>query len=169
MFHVILVPVTAAKPTPYAPATAILDLVHRYRSRGLSTPVNTEVLARAGISNSLIPRTLQALQTLDLINQDGTPTQTFEGLRLAPEAEYRARMAAWLRSAYADIFTFADPTKDDASQIRDAFRNYQPIGQQDRMVTLFNGLVLPLALSKSPKQSVLVGLSGAGRCQTHRE
>jgi hypothetical protein len=139
-------PVTAAKPAPYAPPTAILDIVGRYRSRGLPTPVNADVLARAGISESLIPRTLQALQALDLIDKDGTPTQTFEGLRLAPEAEYKERKAAWLRSSYADIFAFVDPGKDGTERIRDAFRSYQPIGQQDRMVTLFTGLCIAAGL-----------------------
>jgi hypothetical protein len=133
-------PVTAAKPAPYAPASSILDIIGRYRSRGLPTPVNADVLARAGVPGSLIPRTTQALQTLDLIDKDGAPTQTLEGLRLAPEAEYRDRMAAWLRAAYADVFGFVDPAKDGGARIRDAFRSYQPIGQQERMVSLFAGL-----------------------------
>jgi hypothetical protein len=62
----------------------------------------------------LVPRTLQALQTLDLFRDNGNPTDTLEGLRLAPT--------------------------DDEVRIRDAFRNYQPIGQQPRMVSLFQGL-----------------------------
>lgn len=133
-------PVTQNKSGPYAPASALLDVVSRYRSRGLPVPVTGEVLARAGISESLIPRTLQALQTLDLINEDGHPTQTLDSLRLAPEAEFSDRLADWLRAAYADVFTFVDPSKDDSTRIRDAFRSYQPIGQQDRMVSLFQGL-----------------------------
>ncbi|MGC1780045.1 MAG: DUF5343 domain-containing protein [Xanthobacteraceae bacterium] len=133
-------PVTAAKPAPYATAGSLLDLLVRNRDRGLPSPVTAEVLGRAGIPDSLIPRTLQALQTLDLIDKDGAPTQTLEGLRLAPEAEYRDRLAAWLKAAYADIFAFVDPMKDDATRIRDAFRSYEPRGQQDRMVSLFQGL-----------------------------
>ncbi len=133
-------PVTQAASGPYAPASAVLDIVTRYRSRGLPTPINGEVLARIGISESLIPRTLQALQSLDLIDKDGAPTQTLEGLQRAPEAEYRDRMAEWVRRAYADVFLIVDPTKDSGSSIRDAFRGYQPLGQQDRMVSLFQGL-----------------------------
>ncbi|HEY5306042.1 MAG TPA: DUF5343 domain-containing protein [Pseudolabrys sp.] len=132
-------PVTQAKPGPYAPTSTVLDVVSRYRS-GLPKPITTEVLARAGIAESLIPRTLQALQTLDLIDKDGAPTQTLEGLRLAAEADYRAKLAAWVRSAYADIIVFADPAKADSTRIRDAFRGYEPRGQQARMVSLFQGL-----------------------------
>jgi Family of unknown function (DUF5343) len=132
--------VTRDRPAPYAPASAILDIVGRYRNRGLPFPVNSEVLARVGIAESLIPRTLQALQTLDLINDIGNPTETLEGIRLAPEAEYKKRLEDWLKGTYADVFSFVDPTTDDETRIRDAFRSYQPVGQQSRMVTLFQGL-----------------------------
>ncbi len=133
-------PVTPDAPAPYAPASAIIELIKRHRSRGLPAPVNADVLARAGISGSLIPRTLQALQTLDLIDESGAPSATLEGIRLAPEAEYKQRIADWLRATYADALQFVDPATVAESEVRDAFRNYTPIGQQDRMVTLFTGL-----------------------------
>src|SRR5476649_805149 len=77
--------VTADKPVPYAPTSAILEVMDRYRNRGLQSPIDAEVLGRIGISDSLIPRTLQALRTLDLVDEDGKPSATFEGLHLAPE------------------------------------------------------------------------------------
>jgi hypothetical protein len=132
--------VTRDRPAPYAPASAILDIVGRYRNRGLPFPVTAEVLARVGIAQSLVPRTLYALQALDLINDIGNPTETLEGIRLAPEAEHKKRLEDWLKGTYADVFSFVDPTTDDETRIRDAFRSYQPVGQQDRMVTLFQGL-----------------------------
>jgi hypothetical protein len=133
-------PVTADKSAPYAPITAITGLIERYRTRGLPTPVDGGVLERAGVSGSLVPRTLQALQTLDLINEQGLPTDTFEAIRLAPESEYQKRLEGWLKGAYAEVFSFIDPTKDDETAIRDAFRGYQPVGQQSRMIALFQGL-----------------------------
>src|SRR4051794_12017518 len=91
-------PVTADKPGPYATSGAILDLVGRYRSRGLPSPVDSDVLGRAGIAQTLIPRTLQTLHTLDLIDpKTGMPTQTFEALRLASEDEFKDRLSAWIR------------------------------------------------------------------------
>ena len=145
-------PVIQDKAGPYATTRSILDIVARYRNRGLVFPVNAEVLARVGISESLIPRTLQSLKTLDLINDLGNPTETLEGIRLAPEAEYKKRLEAWLKGTYAEIFTFVDPTKDDSTRIRDAFRSYEPIGQQDRMVALFEGLCTEAGLI-APKTS----------------
>lgn len=132
--------VTTASAAPYAPPSAVLEVVARYRNRGLSTPITGEVLARAGVSESLVPRTLQALQILDLVNDKGMPTDTLEGLRKAPEQEFKARLADWLNGAYADVLKFIDPATASETDIRDAFRYYNPIGQQPRMVTLFMGL-----------------------------
>jgi hypothetical protein len=153
-------PVTEERPAPYATTSSIIDIVTRYRNRGLPFPVTADVLARSGISESLIPRTIQSLQTLDLINDIGNPTETLEGIRLAPEAEYKARLVEWLKGTYAGIFAFVDPSKDDGTRIRDAFRGYYPIGQQDRMVALFEGLcteaglIIPKTSAKaSPKTS----------------
>jgi Family of unknown function (DUF5343) len=134
-------PVTADKPAPYATAGAILDLINRYRSRGLPSPIDSEVLGRVGIAQTLIARTLQSLHTLDLIDaKTGMPTPTFEALRLAPEADFKKQLEGWLKGAYADVFSFVDPSKDGEARIRDAFRTYQPVGQQERMVLLFQGL-----------------------------
>ncbi len=132
--------VTADKPTPYAPPSVILNLIKRSRDRGLQSPVNTEVLERSGVSGSLIPRSLQALQILELIDKDGNHTDTLESIRKAPEAEYKQRLVEWLKGVYADVFSYVDPSEDDEIKVRDAFRSHKPIGQQPRMVTLFLGL-----------------------------
>jgi len=133
-------PVTTDKPGPYAPASAIMSIVERHRNKGLPSVVDAETLARAGISDSLIPRTLHALNALDLIGDDGKPTQVLEGIRLAPEAEYQTRLAEWLNGAYEDALAYVDPATATESDVRDAFRTYKPIGQQSRMVSLFFGL-----------------------------
>ncbi len=133
-------PVTKDTPAPYAPSAVILSLVDRYRKKGLPTPISAETLGRSGVSNSLIPRCLYALKVLDLIDESGRATSILEGLRLAPEAEYKSRLADWLSAAYGDALVFVDPATSDETQIRDAFRMYNPVGQQDRMVSLFIGL-----------------------------
>lgn len=145
-------PVTPDRAGPYAPAKVVIDLIERYRSKGLPAPINSEVLARAGVPESVMARTLQALLTLDLIDAEGRPTPALEGMRIAPEAEYRSRMAEWLTAAYADALQFVDPASATEIEIRDAFRHYKPIGQQPRMVILFMGLFrhAGLAPEKSP-------------------
>lgn len=132
--------VTTELAAPYAPVSVMMDIIQRHRDRGLPKPINGETLQRAGlVTESLTPRTVQALSVLDLVDQAGNPTPVFEGIRLAPETEYKKRLEDWLKAAYADVFAFTDPTKDDVTQIGDAFRSYTPPGQRDRMVNLFIG------------------------------
>lgn len=133
-------PVTQDGPAPYGPPKVILDLVQRHRSKGLPSPVDGDVLARSGVPDSLIPRTLQSLKILDLIESDGSVSETLERIRLAPEAEHQQRLIEWLNTAYADALAYIDPAKATEVDIRDAFRKYVPTGQQSRMVTLFIGL-----------------------------
>ncbi|WP_421785597.1 DUF5343 domain-containing protein [Hyphobacterium sp.] len=145
-------PVSQDKPAPYAPAKAIVDIIERHRSRGVPSPIDKDVLARAGVSDSLIPRTLQALHSLDLVDEDGSHTDVFEGLRLAPEAEFKQRMSEWLANAYADVLQYVDPANDDEVAIRDAFRPFTPTGQQSRMVSLFTGLYTAAGVRAAPSK-----------------
>lgn len=145
--------VTPDKPAPYAPPTPIVALIERHRSRGLPSPINAETLQRSGlVTDSLIPRTLQALQVLELITETGEPTQTLEGIRLAPETEYKQRLADWLNGVYADVLQYVDPATASEVQVRDAFRAYNPTGQQARMVTLFTGLYAAAGVG-APRES----------------
>lgn len=147
-------PVTTDQPAPYAPTSAIMDLIERHRNKGLPAIVDADVLQRAGISTSLVPRTLQALKTLDLLDNEGRPSQVFENIRLAPTADYERSLTEWLNAAYADALSYVDPATDDEVAFRDAFRKYTPTGQQSRMVSLFMGLftaagVMPLRQKQS--------------------
>jgi hypothetical protein len=132
--------VTPDRPGPYAPISTVLDVVTRFRDRGLPAPITKDVLSRAGIAETLVPRVLQTITTLDLVNEEGQPTAVFEGIRRAPEAEYRQRVKEWLDAAYAEVLNYVDPATASEIEVRDAFRNYNPIGQQARMVALFLGL-----------------------------
>lgn len=131
---------TQDAPAPYAPTTAIVSLLDRSRSKGLPQVIDKDALLRMGVSESLAPRTLQSLQILDLIAEDGKHTETLERLRVAPESEYKNQMAEWLNAAYADILQYVNPEDGDEASVRDAFRPYKPHSMQDRMLTLFTGL-----------------------------
>jgi len=117
-----------------------MDVVQGFRKRDFPTPMTAEVLVRAGVPDSLAPRTLQALKLLDLVDAEGMPTEAFADLAKAPESEFPDRLATVLRSAYQEVFQFVEPREDGLEKVRDAFRVYKPRGQQDRMVTLFMGL-----------------------------
>jgi hypothetical protein len=125
---------------PYAPPTAVMSIVETYRDRGLPCPITTDILIRAGVSDGLANRTMQALKMLDLVDDEGNPTEQFKGLKTARSDEYKERLAEVVRAAYAPVFTFWDPDKDSLDRVPDQFRPYEPTGQRRRMVILFLGL-----------------------------
>lgn len=144
--------VTADSPAPYAPASTIIEIINRYRDHGLQTPFTSDVLARAGVSDSLISRTLIGLQVLDLIDEGGNPTEVLTGLGNATQDEMPARLSEWLRATYAEVFQFVDPADASPEGVRDAFRTYQPRGQQPRMVTLFLALCVHAGIRQAPEE-----------------
>jgi Family of unknown function (DUF5343) len=145
--------ISTQSPAPYTAGSALVGLIRRFREKGLTAPFTADVLVRAGVSESLVPRTLQALQILDLMDDNGTPSPTLQKIRIASEKDYKACIADWIKSAYAEVFQFVDPTKDDAQSVRDAFRSYTPVGQQERMVALFYALCAEAGIVDESKKS----------------
>lgn len=135
---------------PYAPGETVWGVMERYRSVGLTTPIDATVLQRAGVSDSLVPRTLAALRMLDLLDDEGNPTDQFSRLKNAPTPEYPERLAEWLRAVYQPVFQYVDPSSAPSSQVEDAFRGYEPSGQRGRMVTLFLSLCEKAGIVESP-------------------
>jgi len=144
---------TSNSNAPYAPASTIVNLLKRFRDKGLAFPVTEEVLLRAGIPESLGRRTLQTLQLLELITESGDATEVLTKIRAVPEKEYKSTLAAWLKQVYAEVFAFTDPASDDETHVRDAFRTYLPHAQQDRMVTLFMALCAEAGLAPENKKA----------------
>jgi hypothetical protein len=132
--------VTSEQSAPYVAPGVLVPLIERNREKGLPNPLSAEALQRLGVSDSLVPRTLQAFKALDLIGEDGRHTEILENLRRVPEAEYRPAMAQWLEAAYDHALDVIDPATADETALRDAFRNYNPISMQPRMITLFTAL-----------------------------
>ena len=141
---------------PYAPAQTVIELIEGYRNRGFATPFNAEVLVRAGVSDSLVNRTMQSLKLLDLIDGDGTPTDQLEALKQARgDEEFKNRLASWLTSTYADVLQYCDPVTDTPERVGEAFRGYKPEGQRMRMVTLMLGLFAYAGVIAEPVKRAL--------------
>src|SRR5262245_31100170 len=104
-------PLQSGSPAPYTTTAALTILLDAYRDRGLGSPVTTEVVARAGVQESLARRTVQALKQLGLIDSEtGKPTEQWEAFRSARgQDEYETRLQEWLRGVYADVLQYADP------------------------------------------------------------
>lgn len=125
---------------PYAPVKNVLDVIARRRNRGLPDQITPQVLDSIGVPVGNVPRTLQALRFLGLIRDNGTHTEVFDRLARANESEYPATLADIVRHAYNLVFTIVDPASDSPVAVEDAFRQYRPEAQRQKMVTLFLGL-----------------------------
>lgn len=126
---------------PYTTAVAATTVLDAWRDRGLGTPVNAETLVRAGVPESLARRTFQSLVALELLNEDGTPTEQFQDFRSTRgDDEYRTRLEAWLHGVYADVLQYANPSSDSHERVTEAFRTYEPAGQRRAMGALLLGL-----------------------------
>ena len=125
---------------PYAAPSNVIAVVQRARTRNRPENINNEFLRIAGIPEAVYGRVLQALRFLELIHEDGRPTDTFRALAAAPDSQYRDLLAGVIRHAYRAEFEVVDPEQDLQQRILDAFHPYQPRSQTARMVMLFLGL-----------------------------
>lgn len=128
-------------PAPYAPPATLMSVVNRHRQVAIPH-FDVPTLERIGVSESLAPRTMQALRLLDLVSEEGNPTPAFEALRKSATPDFQGALASVVRDAYGPVFSIVDPTTATVSQIEDAFRHFSPAGQRGRMVTLFVGLMI---------------------------
>lgn len=129
-----------AQNMPYAPPSAVVAVIRRYRDRGLPEPVTGSTLQQVSVSSGNASRTLQALKFLGLVDEEGYITDSFKRLRSVNTKEYPSTLAEMLHSKYKQVFNVVDPAQDDMTDIEDAFRGSKPEGQRQRMVTLFLGL-----------------------------
>lgn len=125
---------------PYAPTKAVIDVVRRYRERGLPDPLTATDLERVGVPMTMTGLTLKALVFLQLVDEGGNRCEAFESIRRASTNEYPEIFAEIIRKAYLPIFTIIDPAQDDEIAIADAFRRYDPANQRQKMIRLFRGL-----------------------------
>lgn len=125
---------------PYASTGSIQKVIEKHRQMSLPT-VNPQRLQQIGITESLVPRTLYALEALGFYDESGNITPEFDALRKVPEHDFKPRLAALLREAYAPILEVLDPATATQTDVENAFRGFEPTGQIPRMVQLFMGLM----------------------------
>lgn len=126
---------------PYAPANNIISMIRMMREKGLPDPLTHNDMIKRGISPESTSRLRRALHFLGLVHEDSSHTDTFKRLGKAPSDEYPSLLKSILEYAYADVFKTMG-TLDDAQEkeYKDAFRLYEPKGQQSQMIRLFKAL-----------------------------
>jgi len=132
---------------PYAATANVMAIIERTRTRNLPDAIDDDLFRIAGIGPAVFGRVRQALQFLNLVRQDNTPTDLLRALSKAPEQEYRQLLESAIRDAYAADFEDIDPAQDSQLQIFERFRRYEPRSQTNRMVMLFLGMCREAGIS----------------------
>ncbi|MCY3919024.1 MAG: DUF5343 domain-containing protein [Chloroflexi bacterium] len=131
---------------PYAPVQNVLAVMERVRDRGLPEVITADTLGAIGVPPGNRARTLVALRFLGLIDAENRRTAAMERIARAGQDDYASLLAEVLREAYAPVFLLVDPSEDDEIKIGDAFRQYEPAAQRQKMITLFLGLCVEAQL-----------------------
>ncbi len=125
---------------PYAPAQPVLAVIRRMREGRLPELLPVTALPQLGVAEGNADRVHKALRFLDLLDEDGRRTPTFDRLGRVSTDEYPGTLSEIVQGAYAPILTIVNPADStDVAQF-DAFRRYEPSGQRSRMVALFQAL-----------------------------
>jgi hypothetical protein len=94
-----------------------MAVIDGYRTKHPATPFTTENIQPLGVSESIAPRTLQALRLLDLVGDSGDPTPAMNVLRDASNAEFPERLAEVVRAGYQEVFNYKDPATDSPDEL----------------------------------------------------
>lgn len=133
-------PIPEEERRPYAAAANVKEVLKRVRTRNLPEVIDDDFFRVVDIPDVVFGRVRDALRFLDLIADDGRPTDRLRALAASTDEEYQMLLASAVRDAYRDDFERVDPAQDTQGQIVNAFRRYLPRSQTARMVMLFLGL-----------------------------
>jgi hypothetical protein len=127
---------------PFASTDPFVKTIETYRETGLGGgSITLAILQRMSMGDEVARRVISTLRMLELIDDDGRPTQNLIDLKHASSAEYKNIFADQLREAYAPVFAvMPNPGGKTIEQVTDAFRTFKPESLRSRMVTLFLGL-----------------------------
>ena len=126
---------------PYAPPSAVMDVINHYRKRDVPERIALVNLQQIGVTEGLAPRTMAALRFLGLMREDGTTTDQFRAIRYATDEDFKTVFQGILQAAYKGVFDHVDLATAGEREISNAFIPYSPGGQRSRMITLFLALV----------------------------
>lgn len=109
------------------------------RQTSLPAKVDADLLVGYGISRGNVFALLSALKFLNLIDDRGEPTSDFGSLQTMGK-EFPDNLKRIIKTAYAELFSRFDLTKDSREHIRNYFARNYSTSQAGKATTLFYGL-----------------------------
>ena len=128
---------------PYAAANQITKVLSRYRDTTLGGGALTPALvSKLQMGDEVARRVILSLKQLELIDDDGMPTEALQAFEKAPTDQYLSVLAAHLYGVYAPIFDVLGRNISNCTmvEIEDQFRTFTPKTLRGRMATCFLGL-----------------------------
>jgi hypothetical protein len=147
--------IEAGGAAPYAPWGAILTVLSAKRRDPELMRFGPQELSDLGIRESLVPRTLQSLKLLELVDEHDVATEAFDGLTTRSRADFSSKLGALVRRVYAPVFAHVDPKRATQEDIAEAFKQFGPPSQRSRMVTLFTHLLRQARMTPTGEPRVL--------------
>jgi hypothetical protein len=138
------------RKAPYVSAATLSQFLDHIRYVSTPKKVDTGLLLDYGISKGNVFALTSALKFLGLIDNDGKPTPAFSSLQVMGD-EFVSNLREVVNTAYADLFTRLDVSRDSREHIRNYFsRNFSP-SQSNKSTILFLDLCkeagIPVAAS----------------------
>lgn len=138
----------------YVSAAALSQFLDHIRYVSTPKKVDAGLLRDYGVSEGNVFSLMSALKFLGLVDNEGKPTPAFSSLQVMGE-EFVSNLREVVNTAYADLFTRLDVSRDSREHIRNFFsRNYSP-SQSDKATVLFLDLCkeagIPVAAEGEPR------------------
>ena len=139
---------------PYASSPSVVDVLDRVRAVNVPDKIDDHFMAVASVPKSGHRLVRQALQFLDLIEENSDVTPRLRSLAGAPSGEYKKLLEDAVRTAYKEDLEIIDPVKDSKDTMLDHFQRYEPRSTNEKMRALFIGLCREagIPVAEQPKQ-----------------
>ncbi len=121
---------------PYVPASTMSAFFDRIRNINLPSEITSGILEKMGFPTGSALALISALRFLNLIDRQGASTQGLRSLQISGE-EFKLNLEKLVRSAYADLFSVLDPSKDDREHIRNYFARAYSAATAEKATALF--------------------------------
>lgn len=144
---------------PYAAADSIIKVLERYRSTTFGGgPVTPAIVQKLQMGEEVSRRVVLSLRQLELIDDEGMPTEALKAFERAPTDQYRSVLATHLRGVYAPVFAVlgSDISAATPIEVEDQFRELTPKTLRGRMARCFLGLCAYAGITETaaPDKSV---------------
>lgn len=138
------------RKAPYVSVSALSQFFDHIRYVSTPNKVDAGLLLDYGVTKGNVFSLMSALKFLGLVDNDGKPTPAFSSLQVMGE-EFVSNLREVVTTAYADLFSRLDVSRDSREHIRNYFARNYSASQSDKATILFLDLCkevgIPVAAS----------------------